>query len=164
MACISEPLSLTKSYHRVQGFRQGLAAHGIQPDDALFAEANFRQRSGELAAEHLLAMANPPTAIVACNDLLALGALNAARKRGLLVGHDLSVTGFDDIMPAEYASPPLTTLHQPAEEMGRLVTAMLLRLIKKEPLPERQIIIEPVLVIRSSTGPPPIGQPRLGPT
>ena len=154
LACISEPLSLTKSYQRVAGFWQGLDAHGIEQGDDLFIEANFRQQSGEEAAEHLLAMAEPPTAIVACNDLLALGAMNAVRKRGLAVGRDVSVTGFDDIMLAEYANPGLTTVHLPAAKMGSLVADMLVRLIKQETLAEEQIIIDPTFVLRASTGPP----------
>ncbi len=154
LACISEPLSLTKSYQRVAGFWQGLAAHGIERTDDVFVEANFRQQSGEQAAERLLAMAEPPTAIVACNDLLALGAMNAVRKRGLEIGRDVSVTGFDDIMLAEYANPGLTTVHLPAAKMGSLVADMLVRLIKQETLAEEQVIIDPIFVLRASTGPP----------
>ena len=154
LACIAEPLSLTKSYQRVEGFWQGLDAHNIGRDEELFVEANYRQQSGERAADLFLALEHPPTAIVACNDLLALGAMNAVRKHGLEVGRDVSVTGFDDIILAEYANPPLTTVHQHATEMGRLIANMLVRIIKQEPVVEKQIIMAPKLVVRTSTGPP----------
>ncbi len=157
LGCIGEPLELSKSYRRVEGFWQGLRDHDIDPEEGIFVEANFRQQSGERAADYLLGLERPPTAIVACNDLLALGAMNAARKRGLRIGHDVSITGFDDIMLAEYASPPLTTVHQPAMEMGRMVADMLLRLIKKKSVDQKQIIIEPQLVVRASTGAPVAG-------
>jgi LacI family transcriptional regulator len=154
LACIAEPLTLTKSYHRVTGFWQALAANGIDRDDELFVEANFRQQSGERAAEQLLSLAEPPTAIVACNDLLALGAMNAIRKRGMEVGRDVSITGFDDIMLAEYANPGLTTVHLPAAAMGAQVADMLVQCIRSEVPTVEQVIVDPTFVQRASTGPP----------
>jgi LacI family transcriptional regulator len=155
MACIAEPTHLTKSYHRLQGFLDGLRAHNLPHDPNLIIETNFRQRSGRQGALQLFDIPNPPTAIVACNDLLALGAINAAQERGLTVGKDVSVTGFDDILLAEYANPPLTTVHQPAQQFGHMMVKMLTKVINQEPIKEKQIIIEPPLIIRQSTGPVP---------
>ena len=154
LAFIAEPLYLTKSHHRLQGFREGLTAHGLPHVPALVAEANFRQTSGRQAAKMLLDLALPPTAIVACNDLLALGAINEAQARGLVVGRDISITGFDDIMLAEYIHPSLTTMHQPAHEMGELVVDLLVKVIQKQPVGEKQVIRLPNLIVRESSGPP----------
>lgn len=155
MACIAEPTNLTKSYHRVQGFFDGLSAHNLPHDPNFIIETNFRQRSGRQSAHLLFDMPNPPTAIVAVNDLLALGAISAAQERGLTVGKDVSVTGFDDILLSEYANPPLTTVHQPAQQLGRMVVEMLTKVIKGEQIEEKQIVIKPSLIIRQSTGPAP---------
>jgi LacI family transcriptional regulator len=150
---ITEPTVFTKPYHRLQGFLEGLHAHGLPNDPDLIVEANFRQRSGHLSASQLLNLSDPPTAIVACNDLIALGAISAAQERGLVVGRDVCVTGYDDIMVAEYANPPLTTVHQPAQRLGMMVAQMLLKIIAGEPIEERQIILKPSLVVRQSSGP-----------
>ena len=154
MACIAEPTNLTKSYHRVQGYLDGLSAHDLPFDPALFIETNFRQRSGQQSAQYLLDLPNPPTAIVACNDLLALGAMRAVQERGLVIGRDVSVTGFDDILLAEYINPPLTTVHQPAQQLGGMVAEMLIKVINQEPLDEKQVVIKPPLIVRQSTGHP----------
>jgi LacI family transcriptional regulator len=153
LACIAEPTNLTKAHHRLQGFINALEAEGLSLDPALIVEGGFRQRSGRLLGQQLLEMPNPPTAIVACNDLLAIGAMRAAQEQGLTVGRDVSITGFDDIILAEYVHPPLTTLHQPAHQMGMMLCQMLVKVINQKPLAEQQIILEPELVIRQSTGP-----------
>jgi LacI family transcriptional regulator len=73
---------------------------------------------------------------------------------GLVVGRDVSITGFDDILLAEHANPPLTTVHQPAHQMGTMVAQMLLKLITGETVTEKQIILKPILVIRQSSNVP----------
>ena len=155
LACIAEPTIYTKSYHRVQGFIKGLKSHHLPVDSSLIIEGNYRQRSGYQIALKLFDLPDPPTAIVACNDLLALGAMNAAQERGLVVGRDVSITGFDDIELSEYVHPPLTTVHQPAHEMGSMVTQMLIKEIKGEPVAKEQILMSLSLVVRQSTGPVP---------
>ena len=152
LACIAEPTNLTKSFHRVQGFLDGLQAHNLPFTPDLIVETNFRQRSGRQSAHQLLSAPNPPTALVACNDLLALGAMSAVQEKGLVVGQDISVTGFDDILLAEYANPSLTTVHQDASKMGSLVAEMLLKLIQREPIEEKQIMLNPSIIVRNSSG------------
>lgn len=159
IACIAEPLAFTKAYQRLQGFTSGLAAHGLACDPALIIEANFRQAAGRQAMQRLLEMAKPPTAVVACNDLLALGAMSEAHARGLVIGRAVSITGFDDIMLAEYIHPPLTTVHQPAAEFGARVAQMLVQVIHGEPMLVKQQILKPQLVVRQSCGPPPLASP-----
>ena len=154
LACIAEPTDLTKSFHRVQGFIDGLQAHNLPYTPDLIVESNFRQRSGRQSALQLLDRPTPPTAIVACNDLLALGAISAVQERGLVVGQDVSITGFDDILLAEYANPPLTTVHQPAQQMGGMVAQMLTKIINGEPIEQNQVILAPSIIVRQSTGAP----------
>lgn len=161
IACIAEPTHLMKSNQRVQGYLDGLAAWGLSADRNgssdqrdLLIHGNFRQRSGRICGHQLLSMDNPPTAIVAVNDMLALGAISAAQERGLTVGRDVSITGFDDIPLAEYANPPLTTLHQPAYEMGMALCEKLHAVINGKDLADPQTIYEPQLVVRQSTGRP----------
>ena len=158
LGCIAEPTRFTKSYHRVQGFLEGLAAHHLAFEPELLVETNFRQRSGRQGAQHLLAQAEPPTAIVACNDLLALGAMSHVQEQGLVVGHDVSITGFDDILLAEYANPALTTVHQSAYTMGAMVAGLLLDIIEKKPLAHKQFVVQPTLTVRQSTGAPAAGR------
>lgn len=155
LACICEPISLTKSFHRVQGFTAALQDHGLPVETSRIVETQFRQRSGTLAAHQLLDLPDPPTAIVAVNDLLALGVISAVHERDLVVGRDVSVTGFDDIMLAEYVNPPLTTVHQPAKKLGERVVELLYKIINDEDIAEPQIIVTPSLVVRQSTGPAP---------
>lgn len=154
LAFIAEPTQFTKGYYRFEGYRQGLQAHGLPFDRDLVATMNYRQRSGREAASRLLDLTKPPTAIVACNDLLALGAASAVQARGLVVGRDVSVTGYDNIPLAEQSQPPLTTVDQPAHKLGGLVAAMLIAAIRGEPLTEKQMILQPQAVIRESSGPP----------
>jgi LacI family transcriptional regulator len=150
---IAEPTLFTKSYNRFQGYIQGLQTHGLDFDPDLVFEENFRQPSGKIGAGKLLSSPNPPTAIIASNDLLALGALSAVQERGLEVGRDISITGYDDILLAEYTNPPLTTVHQPAHQLGRQLTEMLIKIIRKERVGEQHVIYAPSLVIRQSTAP-----------
>jgi DNA-binding LacI/PurR family transcriptional regulator len=150
---IAEPTLFAKSYNRLQGYLEGMKKHGLAYDPALVVEASFRQPSGKLNTAKLLALPEPPTAIIASNDLLALGALSAVQEKGLQVGQDISITGYDDILLAEYTNPPLTTVHQPAHQLGRQLTELLIKTIRKEDVRERHITHTPSLVIRHSTAP-----------
>jgi LacI family transcriptional regulator len=87
---------------------------------------------------------------VACNDLMAIGAMSAAQKKGLIVGEDLAITGFDDTPLAEHTHPPLTTVHQPIYKIGRMVCEMLIKRIQGETPKPAHILLQPSLVIRQS--------------
>jgi LacI family transcriptional regulator len=113
---------------------------------------DLTQQGGFTAMNQLLDLSPPPTAVVACNDLMALGAISAAQKRGLAVGRDLVITGFDDIPLAEHSHPTLTTVRQPIYSIGRQICSMLIQLIKEEKLAERHVLLQPELVVRESSG------------
>jgi LacI family transcriptional regulator len=88
---------------------------------------------------------------MACNDLMALGTISAARKLGLTVGRDLAVTGFDDVPLAPHAHPPLTTVRQPIYTIGRRICHMLVRILENGRLEDQQVLLKPELIIRTSS-------------
>lgn len=137
---------------RLLGYRETLERNGVRVDEALIVPGDLTQRSGRQAAYHLLDLPDPPTAIMAANDLMALGAMAAIQARGLNVGTDVAVTGFDDIPLAEHFHPPLTTVRQPIYQIGKMVCQMLIRLLQGNPLEETHVILQPTLVVRASTG------------
>jgi DNA-binding LacI/PurR family transcriptional regulator len=106
---------------------------------------------GRMAAMRLLAAGFQPTAIVCVNDIMAIGVLRALREKGLRVPDDVSVTGFDNIRLAEYCEPPLTTVHIPRDEVGRLAFAALVPDKEAPNISGQEIVIEPEVVLRSST-------------
>ncbi len=153
IAYLDAPAHFMFAHYRRQGFLAGLKDNKIKIDPDLIVTGDMTQRAGYQLATELLRQENSPTAIVACNDLMALGAIGAAQQLGLTVGKDLAVTGFDNIPLAEHCHPPLTTVHQPIYQIGEMVCEMLIKLIRAEPLEQEQIILQPSLVVRqSSTG------------
>lgn len=152
IACIAPPDELMFAHHRLAGLREGLSEHGVVLDESLIYHSDLTQRGGYAIAERLLAGSQPLDAIAAGNDLMALGAMSAAQSRGLAVGQDLAITGFDDIPMAEHSHPPLTTLHQPIYEIAATLTEMLLAIIAGQTPEQSQVILKPRLVIRRSCG------------
>src|SRR5262249_60769376 len=118
----------------LNGSHAALASAGVMPDPAIVLESGFQTEPGARAAGRLLDLPDPPTAIFAFNDNIAIGVLRAARKRGLRVPEDLSVVGFDDSEHAAIVTPPLTTVRQPLAEMGRMAVMLLTRLIEGQRL------------------------------
>lgn len=117
------------------------------------AASNFNHQGGLHAATHLLTT-QQPTAIVAGADLIAVGAIDAARALGLSVPGDVSIVGFDDLPQAAHTAPPLTTVRQPLYEMGRAGTRALLSLIARQPLAIDDIRMATKLILRETTAPP----------
>lgn len=113
------------SARRLQGFRDCLADHGIAADAALVAPGDFSFRSGLDAAEQLLGLDTPPTAIFACNDDMAAAAITVAHQRKLNVPGDISICGFDDTPLASAIWPALTTIRQPIRDMSREAIGLL---------------------------------------
>jgi LacI family transcriptional regulator len=139
---------------RLLGFRAAMAAAGILLDPELVVYSDWRIPSGIAAAEQLLALPEPPTAIFGFNDNVAIGALHAAGNRGLSVPDDLSVVGFDDTEPAVIVTPRLTSVRQPLAEMGRMGVSLLTRLIEGRRVDALRMELSTKLVVRDSTAPP----------
>lgn len=151
IAFIAADQNLMFAHERLMGFLETMQANGLAVDDSLVVEGDLSQRSGRRATCQLLDVSKPPTAIMATNDLMALGAIAAVQARGLIVSRDVAVTGFDDIPLAEYSHPPLTTVRQPIYRIGRMICQMLIQMIQGEHLENRQVILEPTLAVRAST-------------
>lgn len=143
------------SIDRLQGYKAGLAAAGIAFEKELVAEGDFTMWSGQNAAKQFFRLKQMPTAICSMNDEMALGATQALKAGGLRVPEDVSVTGFDDIPYAKYWEPGLTTMAQPAEEIGKLAMDTLLRVIEGEELSNLELVLPTEIVIRQSTCAPP---------
>jgi LacI family transcriptional regulator len=153
IGAITGPRGWVATEDRLRGYRSGLAAAGIVPDPRLIIEADFQISGGFAAASTLLDLPDPPSAIFAFNDPLAIGALQAARARDLHVPEQLSVVGFDDSGEAASSVPPLTTVRQPLAEMGRMAVSLLARLLESQSIEALQIELATKLVVRSSTAP-----------
>ncbi|MCB2178312.1 LacI family transcriptional regulator [bacterium] len=156
IAYISAPPNLLFAKYRLAGFCRALQDAGLPCLDDLVIPGNLSRKGGERAARRLLELNPRPTAIIAANDLMAIGTINVAREKGLEIGKDLSVAGFDDIPPSEYFS--LTTMQQPIYEIGRQVTEMLYNLIHQAPIENPHILLEPQLMLRESTCSPAINE------
>lgn len=152
IAYIGSDPQLKIDYDRFTGYQAGLKKAKIPADVTLITRADLTPEGGFQAAEKLLTLATPPTAIVCVNDLMAIGAMHAAHKLGFKVGADIAIAGFDSIADSAHTQPPLTTLDQPVYTIARQLVTMLLTLINNQPLEKRQIKIQPKLLIRESTG------------
>jgi len=154
IAQITGPRGWLATEDRRRGYGAALASAGILPDPALEKEAIPEIAPGRAAAEQLLDLAEPPTAIFAFNDNIAIGAIQAARARGVHVPEDLSVVGFDDVEPATIVTPALTTVRQPLAEMGRTGVSLLNRLLERQRFETLHVELATRLVVRESTAPP----------
>jgi len=145
--------SFRSSHERREGFESGLAKSGVRLDPAYVVQGAYTFESGLACGETLLAMDPRPTAIFAGNDEMAAGVLQAARRAGLQVPADLTVVGFDDFQIAQAVWPPLTTIHIPTREVGRIAAEKLIGVEARETRDPGSTI--PYLVVRESSGPPP---------
>jgi DNA-binding LacI/PurR family transcriptional regulator len=141
-----------------RGVESTLEKLGFPLDPALFVERSSTVEGGFQAMNLLLDLPVPrrPTAVIASNDLIALGAMHGIRMRGLAIPADMSVTGFDDIAMAAHANPPLTSIAPPKFERGSRAMQFILALGEAEPTArEEYLIMESPLIVRESTGPCP---------
>ena len=161
IAIVTGPENTTTSRDREQGFREHLAAAGAPLDEALRRVGQFSHASGYQWCLDLLAAEPRPTALFAANDVIAFGALDAARRVGITVPTELSIVGFDDIDMAGWEGFSLTTVRQPLAEMGRAAARLLLDRIEGEAdLPPRSRVFPVGLVRRDTLAPAPAGTER----
>jgi LacI family transcriptional regulator len=149
IAHITGLLSHPDSAERLEGYRRALREAGQEADPQLIVSGDWQEPSGLAGVETLFGRHAPFTAIFAGNDQIACGAMLALHKRGLHLPRDVSIVGFDDQRSARFANPPLTTVHQPAQEMGRAAAEGILRLLRGAPLQLPVFAAE--LIIREST-------------
>lgn len=141
---------------KTEGFRRGMAAHTDLPPDeveSLIVNTMYTVEGGQAAASRLLDAGC--TAICGGNDIMAIGAIRAARQRGLEVPADVSVTGMDDSLLTAYLDPPLTTIRQAVREMSMAAVSTVLDEIRGARAPRTELVYRPELVVRRSTAPAP---------
>ncbi|HZG60966.1 MAG TPA: LacI family DNA-binding transcriptional regulator [Anoxybacillus sp.] len=151
IAIILGNLSRTSDKYRFQAYRQVLEENGLEYDEKLVIYTDYSMEDGKRAALEILKSPQRPTAIFACFDSLAVGVYQAAKELGLHIPNDLSVVGFDNTILATIVDPPLTTIAQPIDEMGRQVVDLLVREIEGEKTTKQRVILPPELIIRNST-------------
>jgi LacI family transcriptional regulator len=150
IAFITGPLNLESARIRHKAFLSGLKAQGIS-ERGMIEKGNHNIEGGSIAMKQLLKLPHPPTAVVASNDLTAIGALGAILEAGLKVPDDISLIGFDDISFAHLTQPPLTTVILSRKQLAVTAFAALERLIRKEDVKNIDYVIPTHLIMRSST-------------
>jgi DNA-binding LacI/PurR family transcriptional regulator len=151
IAIIAGPEALWTAEQRLAGYREALASAGHDPDRARLLRGDYREQSGAQAVDRLWdGDARQPTVLVAANDLMAVGAIERLRQRGLRVPEDVSVAGFDDIPLARLLQPALTTVRQPADELGRAAAHALFARLDDPAAALAHVELPADLVIRDS--------------
>jgi LacI family transcriptional regulator len=155
IAHIAGPQQTTTGLLRYRGFVEAMEDAGLHPDRGLIVHGEaFTIVAGAKAARELLAAADPPTGIVAANDLLALGAYTALAEAGLSCPQDVSVVGFNDMPFTDRFAPPLTTVHIPHGQIGARAAELLLERIEDPGATPQTLVFEPTLRVRESTAAP----------
>jgi LacI family transcriptional regulator len=153
IGCITNaPLSYPAASERIEGYRSVLATHGIPFREEWVRYGDFTLESGYARMCSLLDQPAHPTAMFVASDVVAFGAMAAIRERGLRIPEDIAVVGFDDVPFARYATPPLTTAHLPAAELGRRAGEMLIEMINGQRPDEPHVLLDTYLVVRESCG------------
>jgi DNA-binding LacI/PurR family transcriptional regulator len=162
LAVITGPLHLTNAAERLRGFRRALDEARVSIAPEYVQEAFFDRPSGYQAALRLLRMLPRPTAIFACNDLMALGVLLAARELNVSCPDELSIVGFDNLDFTEFTAPALTTVHQSGYQLGATAARLLLERIDGSKQRIKKIVLPTELKIRHSASPPRPATPAAG--
>lgn len=147
---ITGPLNTGAARDRLTGYRTALEQGGVAVDEALIVSGNFDEASGYTAMKCLIEY--HVDAVFCASDMIASGALRALLDAGLHVPDDVAVVGFDDMPFAATTNPPLTTVHQPIDELGRRAAELLISLIEGEPVPSKHVMLTAHLIVRSSCG------------
>jgi len=150
IATITGPMEWCSSQHRLEGYREALAAAGVGPEPSLVEQADgWDPVDGQLAMGRLLTRGVSFTALFAYSDLIAIGAIQELRTRGLRVPEDVSIVGYDDIRVAAYVDPPLTTIRQPTREVGERAASLVLDAIAHGVRSETTLLPTQLVVRRS---------------
>ena len=144
-------LSSDRSRDRYEGYLKCLRHHGLKVDPRMVIEVPFSLEYCKFGVRELLKAPEPPTAIFASNDLMAIGVMNVLQELGYDVPGDISVIGFDDIPMASFISPKLTTIRQPVYEMGRMAGRQLFQALEQKENVENQSVLKHELIVREST-------------
>ena len=150
IAVIAGPQDMGVGVGRLGGYRNAIVEAGLPADERLIGYGDFSEESGAAAMRALLAARPGIDAVFAASDLMAVGAMRVLKEMGRKIPTDVAVVGFEDSVLAKQTDPPLTTVHQPVEEMGREMARLLLDLISGEVHPDSSVILDTHLVNRAS--------------
>ncbi len=151
LAFIGGPEYLVIHTQRLAGFRQGLEQVGMPFNPAHVVAGNLTSDGGYQAVNQLPWLTDPPDALLCINDETAYGAIHAVRERGLKVGTDVAITGFDGVPASQHTDPPLTTLEIPVYEIARQLVRLLAAEVAEQPIATRRVVFQPRLLIRASS-------------
>lgn len=152
IAVIIEPDDVSTARERLQGYREALAAAGIEESSELVCRTTADRAGGYTAMQRILDLVPPATAVFAVNNLTALGAMQAIGERGLAVPEDIALVCFDDVEHLAVLSPFMTVMNQPTERFGAMAVERLLERIGKDDGAPRSIVLAPELIVRESCG------------
>lgn len=151
IAVIAENLNEMGSKERLRGCTDAMKEAGLEFNAELSIEGGYTLEGGKRAMQQLLERESRPTAVFACNDILAVGAMQAVYEGGLKVPTDISIVGYDNTIMAAIVHPPLTTIAQPMQEIGERSVALLVQQIQSKENVRQRVVLMPDLVVRSST-------------
>lgn len=154
IALVTGPSSLNSVQERRRGYIDALRKANIDPDDQIQISGEFSEDFGVGAVSRLMAAKEPPTAVFAASDTIALGVMIGARNSGISIPQDLSIVGFDDSSGAGYVTPRLTTVRTPLDKMAAMAVAALIERIESPRRPAQTAITPVVLVVGESSAPP----------
>lgn len=152
IACIAGPQDKTTAHNRLEGYRRAMQAAGLPIPANYEVIGDFEFEAGFRAMQTLLALPEPPEAVFTGNDAMAVGAYRALYDAGLAIPDDVAVVGYDDIELARYMTPPLTTIHQPKDELGELAIDTLLYRLEHPDIEHSVLVLTPELIVRGSVG------------
>ncbi|WP_334369494.1 ribose operon transcriptional repressor RbsR [Enterobacter hormaechei] len=150
IACITGPLDKTPARLRLEGYLSAMERAGLAIPDGYRITGDFEFNGGFEAMQKLLAQEPRPHAVFIGNDAMAFGAYQALYQAGLRVPDDMAIVGYDDIELARYMTPPLTTIHQPKDELGELAIDVLIHRMAQPTLQQQRLQLTPVLMERGS--------------
>jgi LacI family transcriptional regulator len=155
IAHLAGPQNTSTGHRRYLGFLEAMQTAGLSTDDAPVSfSAWFTEEEGARLCAELLDRSPELTAIIAANDLLAIGCYDVLAERGMRCPEDISIVGFNDMPLVDRLQPPLTTVRVPQREIGMAAADLLLERLAEDEGPVREILLEPTLVVRASTRPP----------
>ncbi len=153
IGCITGPLFKHQAQMRYQGYKQAMADAGLACRAHWIAEGDFECESGYQSFKALHNKGALPSALFVCNDMMAMGVINAANELGVRIPQDISLIGYDDIHIAKFMTPSLTTIHQPKYRLGKAAVEALLQRLEHPDCDPQMVQLEPTLIERSSVIP-----------
>lgn len=151
MAVLSENILISSSRERIRGFKETLEEAGLSLQSENILICNYRMEDAKRLAAELLKRSDCPTALFCCNDLLAVGALQAAKEAGIRVPEELSIVSFDNTILAQVTDPQLTSIAQPMEQLGAAAVDLLLKEFEHQQEIKQRITLQTELIVRKST-------------